>query len=110
MNQPINFITDAEFDEQVLNASHLVIVNFWADWCGKCKMIDPLLEEVVLEVGDRVTIYKVDLDSEPKLSERFPLFHVPALLFFKNGQMCDEITASVPKKLLLEKITNHTTT
>jgi thioredoxin 1 len=108
MNETIPFIAEADFQSQVLEANTLVIVNFWADWCGKCKMIDPLLDEVAVETGDKLKIVKVDLDNEPKLAERFPLFHVPALLFFKKGEICDEIAGSVPKKLLLEKIQSHT--
>jgi thioredoxin 1 len=109
MHKQISFISEPEFATTVLQAEGLVIVSFWADWCGKCKMVDPLLDEVANQVGDKVTIVKVDLDREPGLAQLYPLFHVPALLFFKKGLLCDHITTSVPKAELLSKIETHTT-
>lgn len=108
MSDPIPFIKSSDFDNVVLKTAKLVIVNFWAAWCGKCKAIDPLLDELVREGGGKFTIVKIDLDKEPNILRRFPLVHVPTLLFFKKGEICDKIDVAVPKKTLLEKIETHT--
>ena len=103
MNEPIN-INEASFEKAVLQAPMPVLVDFWADWCGPCKMIAPVLNEIAKEGEDRYRIAKVNIDDEPALMQRFQVRGVPALLFFKGGELRDQIVGVAPKKQIVEKL------
>jgi thioredoxin 1 len=103
MNEPIH-INEASFERAVINSSIPVLVDFWADWCGPCKMIAPVLDEIARENGDRFRVAKVNIDDEPALQERFNVRGVPSLLFFSGGQLRDQIVGVSPKKAILEKL------
>jgi thioredoxin 1 len=105
MNEPIN-INQASFEKAVIQSPIPVLVDFWAPWCGPCKMIGPLLEEIARESGDRFRITKVNIDDDPALMQRFDVRAVPTLLFFKNGEMRDRIVGGAPKKAIVEKLEN----
>lgn len=103
MNEPIN-INEASFERAVINSPLPVVVDFWAAWCGPCKMIAPLLDEIAKENGDRFRVAKVNIDDDPGLQQRFNIRGVPALLFFQSGQLRDHITGVASKKAIIDKL------
>jgi thioredoxin 1 len=103
MNEPIN-INEASFDKAVLQSPIPVLVDFWAAWCGPCKMIAPVLEEIAKENGERFRVAKVNIDDDPALMQRFNIRGVPALLFFKGGELRDQIVGVAAKKAIVDKL------
>ena len=103
MNEPIN-INEASFEKAVINSPIPVVVDFWAPWCGPCKMIGPVLEEIAKESGDRFRVAKVNIDDDPALQQRFNIRGVPALLFFAGGELRDQVVGLVAKKAIVEKL------
>jgi thioredoxin len=103
MNEPIN-INEASFEKAVIQSPIPVVVDFWADWCGPCKMIAPVLHEIAKENGDRFRIAKVNIDDDPALMQRYQIRGVPALLFFNGGELRDQIVGVAPKKAIVEKL------
>lgn len=98
-------ITDANFEESVEQGSGLTMVDFWAVWCGPCRIIAPLVEELAKEYSDQgLTVGKIDVDSNPKTSTRFAVRSIPSVLFFKDGKHVDTVIGAVPKAALEDKI------
>jgi len=106
MAENILTVNDGNFESEVLTASSAqpVLVDFWAEWCGPCKMIAPLLDEVAREKLDAVKVAKVNVDENQSLSFKYNIRAIPALLFFKNGQLRDQVTGVTSKKDLLNRI------
>jgi thioredoxin 1 len=105
MKEPIN-INEASFERAVIQSPIPVVVDFWAPWCGPCKMIAPLLDEIAKENGDRFRIAKVNIDDDPALQQRFQIRGVPTLLFFSGGELRDQIVGVGAKKAIVEKLEN----
>ncbi len=103
MNEPIN-INEASFEKAVLQAPLPVVVDFWAAWCGPCKMIAPVLDEIAKENADRFRVAKVNIDDDPALMQRYNIRGVPALLFFQGGELRDQIVGVAPKKAIVDKL------
>ena len=95
--------TNTSFDE-LLQSEKLVIVDFWATWCGPCRMLSPLLDEVEAEMEDQVEVVKVNVDDADEIAMRFRIMSIPTLLFFKNGAMVDRSVGAMPKSALVDKI------
>ena len=95
--------TNTSFDE-LLVSEKLVIVDFWATWCGPCRMLSPLLDEVEAEMEDKVEVVKVNVDDADVIAMRYRIMSIPTLLFFKNGQMVDRTVGAMPKSALVDKI------
>ena len=95
--------TNTSFDE-LLAGEKLVIVDFWATWCGPCRMLSPLLDEVEEEMADKIEVVKVNVDDADEIAMRFRIMSIPTLLFFKNGQMVDRSVGAMPKSSLVDKI------
>ena len=95
--------TNTSFDG-LLQDDKLVIVDFWATWCGPCRMLSPLLDEVEEEMADKVTVVKVNVDDADEIAMRFRIMNIPTLLFFKNGQLVDKTVGAMPKNVLVDKI------
>ena len=103
MAKPVH-ITDAEFEQQVLNAETPVLVDFWADWCAPCKMIAPIVEELAEEYDGKVKFGKLDVDSNPQTATNFGIRSIPTLLIFKGGQAVDQVIGAVPKAVLKKRL------
>ena len=95
--------TNTSFDE-LLQSEKLVIVDFWATWCGPCRMLSPLLDEVEEEMADKITVVKVNVDDADEIAMRYRIMSIPTLLFFKNGQLVDKTVGAMPKSTLVDKI------
>ena len=97
-------LTEANFDAEVANSPVPVLVDFWATWCGPCKMIAPILDEIATEKAGAVKIAKVDVDQNQSISARYGIRAIPTLLFFKNGDVKEQVVGMVSKKDLIAKI------
>src|SRR6201988_2847228 len=97
-------LNESNFEKEVTHSDKPVIVDFWAEWCGPCKMIAPLLDEIAKENASKVKVAKVNVDENQSLSFKFNIRAIPSLLFFKNGQLRDQVTGMTSKKDLLGRI------
>ncbi|MBC7671785.1 MAG: thioredoxin [Polaromonas sp.] len=101
-------VTDADFEEKVEKGSGLTVVDFWATWCGPCRMIAPILDQLAIEYADKgVNVAKLDVDANIKTASRFNVRSIPMLLFFKDGKVVDQIVGAVPRQAIEEKLKKH---
>lgn len=96
--------TDNNFEELVLKADKPVIVDFWAEWCGPCRMVGPIVEEVGVEHDGKAIVAKVDVDSNPGITAKYGIRNIPTILFFKNGEIADKQVGAVPKSTIVTKL------
>ena len=100
----LEVINTADFQAKVLESPVPVIVDFFATWCGPCRMIAPILENIVTEAGDKFKVVKIDIDRDPQLANDYNIHSVPTLLFIKDGKVADQVLGSVPKSAIMEKV------
>ena len=98
-------VSDANFESDVLKASTPVVVDFWAEWCGPCRMIAPALEEIAGQLGDKVKIVKLNVDENPKTAAKYGIMSIPTLMLFKDGQLASRQVGAAPKQKLEQWIT-----
>ena len=98
-------INDANFEQEVLKSDMPVLVDFWAEWCAPCRIIEPLVDELAQQYSGKVKIGKIDVDQNPQSSMNYGIRSIPTLLFFKEGKAVDQLLGAVPKKQIEEKIT-----
>ncbi len=106
MGSPVE-LTDSGFASQVLEAEQPVLVDFWATWCGPCKMIAPVLEELATELEGKLTIGKLDVDVNQMTAQEYGVLSIPTLILFKNGQPVDRIVGFKPKAALMTQLASH---
>ena len=94
-------VTDASFADDVLMSEKPVIVDFWAEWCGPCRMVAPILEEISDKHGDKVTIAKLDIDANPEIAQQYQILSIPTMLVFQGGKPVKQIVGAKPKAALL---------
>ena len=106
MAKPIE-VTDNDFDDLVLMSDIPTVVDFWAVWCGPCKMIAPVLEEIAVEYEGRLQVAKLDVDKSPETAGHYGVMSIPTLIMFKSGQAVERIVGFMPKEKLLAKLQPH---
>ena len=107
MAEGISTLTDSTFDEEIAGSADVVIVDFWAEWCGPCKMIAPILEEIATEQAGKLTVAKLNVDDNPDAARRFEVMSIPTLIVFKDGQPVRRLIGAKGKGQLLEELSEY---
>jgi thioredoxin 1 len=107
MSTSVASVGALDFEREVVQSDKLTVVDFWAEWCGPCKMIAPLLDEIARELPDKVRIVKVNVEQEPAIAQKYGILNIPTLLFFKGGAVKEQVVGTVAKRVLVEKINSH---
>ena len=97
-------VSDDNFEEEIIKADLPVLVDFWAEWCGPCRMVSPIVREIAKEYKEKAVIGKLDVDSNPGVSAKYGIRSIPTILFFKNGELANKQVGAVPKSNLVSKL------
>ena len=106
MSKPVE-VTDATYRNEVIEADKAVLVDFWAPWCGPCRIVGPVLEEIASENADSLKIAKVNVDEHQQYASQLGVFNIPTMIVYKNGQPVDKIVGAMPKAQILERLKPH---
>ncbi len=99
-------IEDSNFEEEVLNSDKPVVVDFWAPWCGPCKMVSPVIEELAQDNGEKLKVCKINVDENKETASSYQVMSIPAIFIFKDGEVKDQVVGYLPKEELQEKVDN----
>lgn len=105
MGNALHFSKDT-FEQEVVNSSVPVLVDFWAEWCGPCRMIGPHVDALAVEYQGKAKVGKVDIESDPELADKYGITSIPALLFFKEGKLVDQLVGAYPKNQIASRLDN----
>ncbi len=97
-------VNETNFDEKVINQGLPVLVDFWAEWCGPCRMVGPIVEEISKDFAGKAVVVKCDVDSATEIAAKYGIRNIPTLLFIKNGEVVDKLVGAVPKAKIVEKL------
>ena len=100
-------LTDQNFKEEILSSEILALVDFWAPWCGPCKMVSPAVEEIANQYDGKIKVGKLNVDEAPVIASRYSIMSIPTLMIFKGGEVVDRIIGAVPKEHIEEKVKAH---
>ena len=100
-------VSDADFAAEVEGADGLAMVDFWAEWCGPCRMVAPIVEQLATEYAGQVKVTKLDVDSNPRTAARFNVRSIPSILFFKDGKLVDTVVGAAPRGMLEARMKQH---
>ena len=100
-------VSDATFTEEVINSDTPVLVDFWAEWCGPCRIVAPILDEIASEKGEKIKIAKVNIDENQTMAGQLGISSIPTMILYKDGQPVEKIVGAYPKPRILEKIEPH---
>ena len=100
-------LTSQNFDEKVIKSNKPVLVDFWAEWCGPCKMIAPTIESIAAEYADKLVVGKINVDNEPDISQKYGIRNIPTMLVFKGGVVVDKLVGAMTKPALVSKLQQH---
>jgi thioredoxin 1 len=103
----VNTATDQNFDSDVLKSNQLCLVDFWAEWCGPCRMIAPTIDAIADEFAGKIKVFKMNVDENPNTPTQFQIRGIPTLLIFKNGQIVDQLVGNQPKEVITKTIQRH---
>ncbi len=106
MAKPLE-ITDANFQQEVLNSEKLAVLDLWAIWCGPCRLLDPIFKELANDYEGKAVIAKVNVDENPEIPQKYGVLNIPTILFIKDGELVDKIVGAVPKRAIVEVIEKH---
>jgi thioredoxin 1 len=109
MSDNVKTVTDASFEQDVLKATGPVLVDFWAPWCGPCRMIAPVMDKIATEYAGRVTVAKVNVDESPETQRKYGIRSIPMVALFRNGEPVDGILGALPPKAFTDMIDKHLT-
>jgi thioredoxin len=107
MGQNTKTVTDATFADEVLQADGPVLVDFWAEWCGPCKMVSPVLDEIAGEYPDKITVAKVNIDENPSIARDYQIMSIPTMSVFQKGQVVKSIVGARPKAAILRELSDY---